>query len=175
MRQRLRFASWIVAVPALCTGCGSYTGVVPENGYNTTKVIYKKKEPKQPADATIIRVPTINPAEYPDELATLPEPRVWKKSMPIAFVGEVELFDDKTDGALLRVEISPILSDGRHGHKNVNQVVAHLKKGEPRIAYRLDWRAPYEAGRYYVAIKTIGPSLDINELDTFVEGEIEVR
>jgi hypothetical protein len=174
MPWQFRTVGLIMAVSACLTGCG-YTGAVPQGGYDTAPITYERTEPRQPADATILKIPVFDNSVYPDEPAGLPEPRVWKRSMPIAFVGEVELFDDQTDVALIRIEMVPILADGEFGPLQRTEKWAPLVKGEERIRYRLDWRAPREPGRYHVAIKSIGPALDFENLDTFVEGDVQVK
>lgn len=172
MSARLRLIAWMVAAVSHLAGCSNYTGAVPEQGYDTTRVSY---EPKANPEATILEIPLINPTEYPEAPSPLPEPRIWTKSMPIAFVGKVQRFDSGQEGTLVRFEVSSKLADGQLDHCSANQTLAMWKKGDEHISYRVDWRAPSRPGRYHVAIKTVGPSLDFANLDTFVEGEVEVR
>jgi hypothetical protein len=153
-------------------GCSDYTGVVPAQGYNTTHVSYV---PKQHADAVIFNVPLIDPHDPAVEPLPLPEPHVWQKGMRIAFVGEIEKINDDQGGAILRVEVSPILGDGKLGRAKANQLMALPKEGTDKMVYRMDWRAPAKAGRYRVVVNSFDEAFDLENLVTFVAGDVVVE
>ncbi len=54
-------------------------------------------------------------------------------------------------------------------------MLALRQKGTEHLAYLLNCHAPAKPGRYRIVMQTIGASQDIADLETFVEGEIEVR
>jgi hypothetical protein len=117
---------------------------------------------------------TVDALELPDHPLALPEPRIWTANMPVAFIGEIET-PPKTTGTIVRIEIRRILPDGSLDRPRTKQVVARLLKRGGNLPYLVNWHAPEEPGRYRVTLRTIGPNFDLANLDTFAEGEVEVK
>jgi hypothetical protein len=132
-------------------------------------------EPTPNPDAILVNMPAIDPSADLEPPLALPDGLNWERSKPIAFVGEVKAPDERTTGTVVRIEISPVRTDGSRAKSKSKQVTAKCERGADVISYRIDWKAPKEPGRYHVVIKSIGPSVDLTNLDTFVEGVVEVR
>lgn len=158
---------------AFAGGCSRYAGVPPEGGYDLAPVDYT---PRQNPDAVVFEIPFIDPNDEPESRLPLPEPLIWKTSMPLAFVGEIQKLGEPQGGTFLRIEMRPRLADGSLGKPLANQIMAMRKPGTDVMGYRVEWRAPEKPGKYRVAVLTIGPSKDPEaELVSFVEGDVEVQ
>jgi len=95
--------------------------------------------------------------------------------MPIAFVGDVQNPGADWDATVVRFEIRPLISNGKLSRTEASQTLATRRNGDENMSYRLDWRAPSKPGRYQITVKSIGPSLDFEQLETFVSGEVIVE
>jgi hypothetical protein len=157
---------------AACCGCGSeQTGPAPEAGFNMEPISYESQpNPK----AVMLQIPTVDPVDLPDPPLALPPPDVWKPLMPVDFAGEI-VTPPNSNGTIVRVQIRPILSGGALGRRQISDVPVRLKERGANLRFLMNCWAPDKPGRYRVEVQTVGPSVDLEHMDTFAEGDIEVR